>query len=611
MERLVSPDGRVMFSLWCEGSLRYALAHDGREVITPSGIGFDLSEPMGCLSLTGVSARSVDEVWEDAFGENARVPDRFNEAVYALTDEFGATLSLTARAYDEGIAFRMTFHRSAGRESIAIVNENTEFTFVADVPAFCTVKAQGPYEKLRISQMTQDVERPLVVELEENALYAAIAEAALVDYARMKLGRDERKPNTVISRLSGKPEYFFKEEAALRDLDERGMVKAVGALPLSTPWRVVMVARSAAELFERKRIIKNLNAPCAIDTAFVAPGKVIRVSPLTTANGRACVDFAVKRGLQYIEVDAGWYGAENSFDSDATRVCVDPARYAGEFDLHNIIAYAREKSVRVILYINQRAMMNQLDELLPLFKRWGVDGVKYGFVEVGSQRWTIWLHECVRKAAAHEIVLTIHDEYRPTGYERTYPNLLTQEGIRGDEELQPATNTLTTVFTRMLCGPGDNTVCYFNPRVDDLWSHAFQLAKSLVIFSPLQFLYWYDNPAGIEDSSEQDFFSAISTVWDETRALDGEIGSHAEIARRKGNDWFLGVMNARGKRELSIPLTFLAPGTVYDAWIYTDDKAVPTRAKVRCEQRSVTRESVVTGVVGAPGGLAARFIARS
>ncbi|MBM3892327.1 MAG: alpha-glucosidase, partial [Verrucomicrobia bacterium] len=288
-----------------------------------------------------------------------------------------------------------------------------------------------------------------------------------------------------------------------------------------------MVADSPGRLLENNDLVLNLNDPCAIaDTSWIKPGKVIREVTLTTIGGKACVDFAARRGLQYVEFDAGWYGHEYDDASDARAVNVDPKRSKGPLDLHEVIRYANEHGIGIILYVNRRALERQLDDILPLYRKWGVKGVKYGFVNVGSQQWTSWLHEAIRKAAQHQLMVDVHDEYRPTGYSRTYPNLMTVEGISGDETKPVNSQTLTVLFARFLAGPADNTICYYDKRVDDNATHAYQLAKAVCLFSPWQFLYWYDRPAGspqkvggaggaetgIGNEPELEFYDHVPTV---------------------------------------------------------------------------------------------------
>lgn len=390
----------------------------------------------------------------------------------------------------------------------------------------------------------------------------------------------------IITDLSGIARFTVPKDIPEPDelAQEREQCKVNLPLPLTTPWRLIMVADTPGKLLEKNDIFLNLNDPCAIcDTSFIKPGKAIREITLTTAGAKACIDFAVKHNIQYILFDCGWYGKEYSVDSDATSVDIDLQQNADPLDLKEVIKYGEENNVGVILYVNGVALERQLDEILSVYRSWGVKGIKFGFVKVGPQSCSSWIHEAIRKAAQYGFILTVHDEHRPTGYSRTYPNLLTVEGVCGDEVKQPASNTLATVFTRMLCGPADNTVCYYAPRVDEKWSHAFQLAKALVIFSPLLFLYWYDRPLLpnaalpedmsyiLSDEPELEFFDNLPTSWDDTRVLNGEIGKYIIMARRKGRDWYLGIMNASISRKFNFDLEFLNKGMQYAAYVYADD----------------------------------------
>jgi alpha-glucosidase len=249
-----------------------------------------------------------------------------------------------------------------------------------------------------------------------------------------------------------------------------------------------------------------------------------------------------------------------------------------------------------------------LAEILPLYRQWGIKGVKYGFVNVGSQQWTSWLHEAIRKAAENQLMVDVHDEYRPTGYSRTYPNFTTQEGIRGDEERQPNEMSLTTLFTRMLAGAADNTICYFDKRVDDQSTHAYQLAKAVCFYSPWQFLYWYDRPATIGDEPELEFFDHCPTVWDETEVIEGRIGEYAIIARRSGPNWFIGFMNSGQARTFDVPLDFLDPGKKYITHLYGDDPTVATRTHVRIDRFTVDHDTILKMVASERGGQAVRIV---
>jgi alpha-glucosidase len=605
-----SPSGDISVSFGLtvrngkEGCPTYSVSYKGKPLLLDTPLGFRLKdgEDLTCgMLISDIQHSSQDKVWKPLYAERSEIRDNYNETQVMLiqNDKLGHELNLCFRAYNEGVAFSWSFI-GANWEKVHIVKEESRFCFTGDHKTWTTYTAQGAYLETVISEVKPGCERPLTIETNDG-LYVALAEAKLVDYARTKFDLDPELANCIICNLSGEVE---------------------SDAPLTTPWRVIMIAESPGQLFESNYLILNLNDPCAIeDTSWIKPGKVIREVSLTTQGGKASIDFAARHNLQYVEFDAGWYGPENDNDSDATFVSVDPKRSDGSLDLHEVIRYGDEKGIGIILYVNRRALERQLDVIFPLYKQWGVKGVKFGFVNVGSQHWTNWLHEAVRKAAEHHLMVDIHDEYRPTGYSRTYPNLLTQEGIRGDEEIQPNENTLTILFTRMLLGAADITVCYFDSRVDLLSSHAYQLAKSVVFYSPWQFLYWYDRPVDssstggggnekriIQEVPELDFYDQLVTTWDDTRVIHGVIGQYATVARRSGDQWFIGSMNGGQARTVKIPLCFLKPGVTYDAYIYSDDRSVATTTNVRIAIRKVNAETVLTSVLPSKGGQAIRLV---
>ncbi len=371
-----------------------------------------------------------------------------------------------------------------------------------------------------------------------------------------------------------------------------------------------MAGSNIGEVLENNYLLQNLNKPNQLDdVSWIKPGKVIREISLTTQGGKDCVDFATQHNLQFVEFDAGWYGHEYNDSSDATTITLDPKRSKGPFDLHEIIRYGNEKNIGIILYVNRRAMLKQLDDILPLYEKWGVKGVKYGFVGVGSQYWTNWLHEAVRKAAEYHLMVDAHDEYRPTGYERTYPNFMTSEGVRGDEESPSNEHTLKTMFTRSIAGAADNTVCYYAPRVTEkMGGHASQLAKTICIYSPWQFLYWYDSPEKIGDEPELVFFDNVPTVWDDKIVIEGEIGKYGTIARRSGDEWYIGSINGAEQHVVTFNLSFLNRGKKYIAVVYSDNPHADTRTHVKVDTINVNRKSQLEYDLKPNTGFAVRII---
>tara|TARA_R100001369_G_scaffold84364_2_gene117202 strand:+ start:969 stop:2954 length:1986 start_codon:yes stop_codon:yes gene_type:complete len=614
---LTSPDGSkkiVFLDDENQNSLTFSVYYDNKEVIQTSVLEL-LSEELhfsGKISVEKIEHTTENATWNSKFSELSSIPNHYNQTkIYLQQGE--AKLNIIARAFDEGIAFAYEVPEQKGLEEIGL-SENIHYNFSDDYPVWSTPKrekgvltAQGEYRKIPLTELQEGVERPLLIEISDS-VKIALGEAQLVDYGRLSFNKGSSSKYSIVSSLDGKTGEQKQDTitgAVIAESKIEG-AKVHKKLPFQSPWRVVMMGSSYGQLLENNYIIQNLNPPSEIeDETWITPGKVLRESTLTTQGGLAAIDFVASHNMQYVHFDAGWYGNEMDTASDATTVTLDPKRSKGPFDIEAICKYAKEKGVKVMLYVNRRALEKQLDEILPLFKEWGVSGIKFGFVRVGDQDATTWMHEAIKKAAEFEMVVDVHDEYRPTGFSRTYPSLLTQEGIRGDEETVPNEHTLITMFTRMLAGAADNTVCYYNTRVDKMGSHASQLAKTVCIFSPLQFLYWYDKApsAPIKDDGlwgdtktignepELEFFNNVPTTWDETKVLQAEIGEIGVIARRKGNNWFVGGINGNTARQIEIDFSFLESGATYNAKVYTDDEMVKTRTQVKIEAIEVSNDS--------------------
>ena len=601
-----SPDGKIQVTFGIDElqTIFYSVSVENHIIIQNSRMGFHMNEIQDFgknLEIVTFSETEVNKVWKPVYGERSEIKDQYKQLVVQLKDAENPErkFDITFRVYNEGIAFNYTFLSTGNNGKLHIQNELTEFKLSGNFYCRASERAQSEIQKIQVNSISKPVERPLLIE--EKNFMLALGEAGLVDFARMKFIAGENQ-NSLVASLEG---------------------EAVVTLPYTTPWRTIQIGKSAVELLEKNYFIENLNDTCAIkDVSWIKPGKVIREVTLTTRGGLACVDFAAENGLQYVEFDAGWYGHEYDDASDASAVNVDPKRSPGPLDLQSVIKYAGTKGIGIILYVNRRALEKQIDKILPLYKSWGIKGVKYGFVQVGSQEWTTWLHEAVIKAAENQLMVDIHDEYRPTGFSRTYPNLMTQEGIRGDEESPSNEHTLKTLFTRMLAGAGDNTICYFAPRVSEkMGGHVSQLAKAVMLYSPWQFLFWYDRPQNssdvlggvpgnkgfIENQPELEFFKLMPTVWDETKVLEGKIGEFATIARRSGDDWFLGSLTASQNKLINIDPDFLQKGTDYNITIYSFDPKAENSTKVKTEKRVVNTKSKLSFDIPANSGIAIYF----
>jgi alpha-glucosidase len=433
--RLFSPDKSLQFefSISRQGEPGYSISYKQSPLVLFSALGLDGWDKG--FTLSEVLFSKQDTTWKPVYGERSIVRDHYEKMMITLLKDNNKKrkLQLEVRAYNEGIAFRYILPEDPeGGMDITIQKELTEFAMPEGSQAWFAGRAQDHYSLLPLSNWPGESERPLVLQLPGNR-YACLAEAGMVNYARTKFTLNTQKPNTVNCSIYDKVDFFT---------------------PFASPWRVVMAAEKPGDLLANNDLLLNLNPACEIpNTSWIKPGKIMREVTLSMKGSKELVDFAVKRHLQYIHFDAGWYGYEYIVGSDASKVNVDPRRNPNsDLNMEEVIRYAHSKGIGVFLYVNQRALYQQLDDLLPLYHKWGVSGIKFGFVEVGSQMWTNWLHNAIKKCAKYELMVDIHDEYRPTGFSRTYPNLLTQEGVRGNEEMPDATNSAILPFTRYIAG---------------------------------------------------------------------------------------------------------------------------------------------------------------
>ncbi|GAA3962423.1 glycoside hydrolase family 97 protein [Mucilaginibacter dorajii] len=570
----------------------YEVSYKGKEVIKESALDIQMDNQLSekamalkidqhkdwCENLEIKSYKTVthDTTWKPVNGESSQVRDHYNEVDITLVKDDNPiyVVQVQLRAYNEGVAIRYFFPENVKGTYYNVTAENTEFSLPPGTQAWFANWAQAPYYKLQLLNWPGESERPLTLEL-PNGLFATLAEAQMVDYARTKFKLSTNKPNTIITSMFGDVQLIS---------------------PVCTPWRVIMVAEKPGDLIEHNYLMLNLNEQSKItgNTDWIKPGKIMRVMTQTTADAKANIDFAATQNLQYILFDWKWYGPAFSFNSDATKVAI------ADFDLPGIIQYGKNKGIGVWLYVNQQALLAQSDSLFAVYSKWGVKGVKFGFVQVGSHRWTTWVEKAIQQAAASKMMVNIHDDWRLTGEQRTWANLMTAEGIRGNEEMPDATHNTILPFTRYIAGPADYTICYFDKRIKT--THAHQLALAAIYYSPIQTLFWYDNPSQYHQEPELEFWNKIPTTWDETRVLQGKPGEYITTARRKGTTWFLGTITNNEARSLKIQFTFLEPGKKYRAKIYSDDAGKATATHVRVSDSVVNSKTILDVNLQPSGG---------
>jgi alpha-glucosidase len=596
---ITSPDQKLNFTFYQKQlpgnttGMYYTVSYKNKPVILESELDLQLDNLLSeqamalkidrhakwCENLRFIQAErsSRDTTWQPAYGENENIRDHYNGLTIHLVKDDNPMykMDVEVKAFNEGIAIRYFFPENEKGTYYRVVGENTEFTLPEHTKAWFTGWAQGKYSLLPLQNWPQESERPLTLEL-SNGLSVCLAEAAMVDYARTKFTLSTTKPNTIRTAMYTPADLIS---------------------PVGTPWRVIMVAEKATDLINNNAVILNLNAPAAFkDASWIKPGKIIRVMTQTTKDARENIDFAARHQMQYILFDWKWYGNAYSFTSDATKVAIP------DFDLPGIISYAKEKGIGVWLYVNLQGLYAQSDSLFAVYRKWGVKGVKFGFVIPGSHRWTTWLEKEFQLAAQNQIMVNVHDDWRPTGEQRTWPNLMTAEGIRGNEEMPDATLNTVLPFTRFIAGPADYTLCYYDPRIKT--THAHQLAMAAVYYSPIQTLYWYDKPEMSNNEPELAFWDKIPTAWNESKALQGTPGTYITVARRSGADWFVGTLNNDSARKLQLSFDFLPAGKKYIASFYSDDESVATKTKVKITQQEINSLTKIEVRLKAAGGQA-------
>ena len=617
-ETVKSPDGNYEFTFsQNSGAMSYDITYKGKTVVDGGTLGIDIDNSLfesalgiprdtckywcSNLALRSVERTERDTIWHPLYGENSEVRDHYNQLTlhlgkgaaenskdgYDFDKRRFYMIDIEVRAYNEGVAFRYHFPETTNGLFLNIRGERTTFAMPSGTKALYEEWAQGPFEwrtlkktdKYQVSNGNDsqwtECERPLYLTLPDG-LCAVLTEARMRDYARGKFTLD--KDNVIRLKMYDGVEVMS---------------------PYSTPWRVVMAAEKPVELLNNKDIILSLNDPCELkNTDFIRPGKAYRCGRLERSYIMSGIAFAEKMNFQFIELDARWYGPEMSMKSSALKESPDR-----NFTVKEVCDSAKKHGLGVWVYVNQRALYQQLDEILPLYKEWGVAGIKFGFVQVGNQTWSTWLHNAVKKCGEYGIMVDIHDEYRSTGISRTLPNLLTQEGIGGNEEMPDAWHNTVLPFTRFMAGAADYTPSYYCNRIKNTRAH--QLAMAAVYYSPLQFLFWYDDPKVFDGGEELKFWKDIPTTFDESKALDGAPGEYIVQARRKGNTWFIGVLNSKEARTIKIKTAeILCKKGKYTAEIYIDDMSLNTKSKVKTTMKKIKAGEEITLELQPAGGAA-------
>ena len=545
--RIFSPDKMTQCELGADAgkNLVYRVMYAGREIVSWSALGFELNGKQAGANvfLKSKEQHSVREKFAWRLGETDTIASQYNQAVLGFATK-EISFSIRVRLFNGSVAFR---YEIPEQKAIAnnITKEKTQFNF-PDAYTLYQYNQESVFTPVSIDTFNTTCDFPAT--LTNEKYFVSIGEAVNRNYTKAELVRGHHAHSLSIA--------FIRDSAVQFNNSYQ------------TPWRTISISTTAIGLHNCSQLFLKLAEPKEKNIpAWIKPGKLIRAQ-LNTQSGLACIDFAVKHQFQYIMFDAGWYGAE-------FRTTSDPTQVIAAIDMQKVIQYGKEKKIGVILYVNYIGLRAKLDTILPLFKQWGVSGIKFGFVNGLTQEGISWLVSAMQKVNDAGFVFDIHDNYKPTGLSRTFPALLTQEGIRGDENSPDAFHTTVLPFTRFLAGPADFTFCFPNPTnsysKNLKVSKAQQFALTVIYFSPLQSIFWYGKPEDYINEAEIEFFDHVPTVWNESIYLAGSIGKNIAVARRSGTSWFVGIAAGPMDWKDNIRLDFLDRTKKYTATLYSDD----------------------------------------
>lgn len=593
-EVLTSPDGNIRFSLQVHSGVpAYSVAYKNKPVIADATLGLEFLEGGKLKGLKPGKAvtRSGVEEYELVVGKAKRVKDRFREIILPLKEQADPhrSVNLVTRVFNDGIAFRYEFLGQLDRTSFTLTDEISTFRFVSNprvlalfLPGF-TTSHEGLYTSVALDKVKNDtlLDLPALFELPGN-IYVAITEAALRDYAGMYLSKRNDVLTSTLSPLPGQQE-----------------VKVKAAFPHKSPWRVLLISDRMGALIE-SNILTSLNEPNSIkDFSWIKPGMSTfpwwngTIVPDTVSwkpgnnfeTNKYYIDFCARNNLEYHSVvEHGgheWY--VNDGENYQPGPNVDVTRPVPGLDMQAVCNYANSKGVGVRVWVHWRALYPKLDEAFALFEKWGLKGMMVDFMDRDDQQMVNIQEEILQKAARHKLHIQFHGAYKPTGMHRTYPNEFTREGTLNYEvnkwdTIMNADHDINIPFTRMLAGSTDYHLGGFRAVPEK--NFRVQYLKPLMMSTRCHMLAMYvvlenyqgmlcDYPEAYEGQPGFEFLRKVPVTWDETRVIQAVPRKYICIARRSGNDWYMGAITNRETRHITVDLSFLGNGS-FNAEMYSD-----------------------------------------
>jgi len=638
---LSSPDGKINVEVDLTAGIRYSVSMDGICLIAPSEISMTLENGTvygGSAKLLKAVKRTVDETIDAVVYRKSKVENHFNE----LTLKF-KEFSVIFRAYDDGIAYRFV---SASKVPFNVVSEKASFNFAEDYMTYIPYVQQNDetlatqfhnsFENKYTHQHISEYDKshyaflPVLVEA-ANGVKMVISEADLLHYPGMHIYNGDGDTS-----FEGVFAPYPKNRIPEPDSDRQISMYVDGVEDFiskcephcSFPWRLVAISTSDEQLTNNDMVYRLASAQePSEDFSWVKPGKVAWdwwnswnlygvdfKSGVNTETYKYYIDFASKHGIEYVILDEGWSPGDLA---DLTKVIP-------EVDLDELLRFGEEKGVGIILWAGFYPFQKDIEGICKFYSAKGVKGFKVDFMDSDDQGIPEFLEKCAVAGAKYHLMMDFHGIYKPTGLSRKYPNVVNYEGIYGLEQMKWGADPdqvdydVTVPFIRLFAGPADYTqgamrnASFRNVRAVSSegmspGTRCRQLAEYVVFFSPLNMLC--DSPSNYMGEPEcTEFIAGIPTVWDETIALQGKVAEYIAVARRSGDQWYVGAMTDWTARDLTLDLSFLGEGE-YEMVIFRDgvnaDKAARDYKKLKA---SVPADRQVSIHLAPGGGYAARIV---
>ena len=622
--KLASPNGLIVVDIRLGERLRYDVTVGDSVVLKNSTLSLTVdTATLGVAPrLKAATPRSYDGVLKPVVRQKAaELREHYNE----LRLDLDGGYAVVFRAYNEGVAYR--WETALPAAAVKVFGEEVALNFADNYIAYYPEEESffSHQERIFLPRALGDLAAKNLASLpavvDANGIKIAVAESDVADYPGLWLH------GTSGSGLAGTFPPYPLEEKLSRDRDFR-VTKTADYIALTKgtrtyPWRLLGVAQKDGDLITNPLVYLLASPTTLTDTSWIKPGKVAWdwwnanniggvdfKAGVNTATYKYFIDFAAEHGIEYVVLDEGWY------------VLGDLMKVAPGMDVEEIIAYGKKKNVGIILWVVWKTLDDQLIPALDLFARWGAQGIKVDFMQRDDQPVTAFYHRVSAEAARRKMLVDFHGSNRPALLTRTWPNLISTEGVRGNEwnkwsaHITPE-HTLTLPFTRMFLGPMDFTPGAMQnatrvgfaknfERPMSQGTRCHQLAMYVVYESPLQMLC--DSPTNyLREPECLEFLSAVPTVWDETRVLDARIANYVLLARRSGREWYCGAMTDWNPRELILDFSFLPAGN-FQLVEYRDGVNADRRADdYKKTIRTVTNASKLTLKLAEGGGWAARL----